>query len=169
MGMIDNSPTLRHPPAKGGPHPVSSVAYQKLLHKSPPVSLVTKRFVKLMGIFSGKPCVQSDAPDSSLGKVPFRSCNQRPTNSVAAHRTQYREGKNSAGGIVMLIAWIRDCTDHPAHFAIMHRHKRATAFISRYPLYPHLHLRFCCFVPKLAHQLSERRRIVHLGDSNRKI
>ena len=26
----------------------------------------------------------------------------------------------------MLVAWIRDRADHPAHFAIMHRHKRVT-------------------------------------------
>jgi len=69
----------------------------------------------------------------------------------------------------MLIAWVRDCTDHPAHFAITHRHKRATALIDRDPLYPYLHLRFRCFIPELAHQLSERRRIVHLGGANRKI
>src|SRR5213075_1828797 len=41
--------------------------------------------------------------------------------------------------------------------------------IGRDPLYPHLHLRFRCFVPELAHQLGERRCIVHLGDANRKI
>ena len=69
----------------------------------------------------------------------------------------------------MLIAWVRECTDHPAHFAITHRHKRATALIGRDPLHPHLHLRFRCFIPELAHQLGERRRIVHLGDANRKI
>ena len=69
----------------------------------------------------------------------------------------------------MLIAWVRECTDHPAHFAIAHRHKRATALIGRDPLYPHLHLRFRCFVPEFAHELCERRRIVHLGGANRKI
>ncbi len=69
----------------------------------------------------------------------------------------------------MLTAWVRDCTDHPAHFAITHRHKRATALIDRDPLHPHLHLRFRCFIPELAHQLGERRCILHLGDANRKI
>ena len=69
----------------------------------------------------------------------------------------------------MLIAWVRDCTDHPAHFAIADRHKRAMALIGRDPLYPHLHLRFRCFIPEFAHQLGERRRIVQLGDANRKI
>jgi hypothetical protein len=62
------------------------------------VSLVTKRFVKLVGIFSGKPCVQSDAPDSSLGEILLRSCNQRATNSAAAHRSQCHQGKNSPPG-----------------------------------------------------------------------
>ena len=69
----------------------------------------------------------------------------------------------------MLITWVRDCTDHPAHLTITHRHKRATALIGRDPLYPHLHLRFRCFGPELAHELRERRRIVHLRDANRKI
>jgi hypothetical protein len=32
-----------------------------------------------------------------------------------------------------------------------------------------LHLRLCCFVPQLAHEMRERRRIVHLSDANRKI
>ena len=81
------------------------------------------------GMFSGKPRVQSDAPDSSLGEILLRGCNQRATNSVTTHCPQYHQGKNSAGGIVMLIAWVRDCTDHPAHFAITHRHKRATTLI----------------------------------------
>ncbi len=69
----------------------------------------------------------------------------------------------------MLIAWVRECTDHPAHYAISHRHKRSKVLIGRDPLYPHLHLRFRCFIPELAYQLGERRGIVHLGDANRKI
>ena len=69
----------------------------------------------------------------------------------------------------MLIAWVRECADHPAHFAITHRHKCAKPLIGRDPLQAHLHLRFRCFIPELAHQLGERRRIVHLGDANRKI
>jgi hypothetical protein len=32
-----------------------------------------------------------------------------------------------------------------------------------------VHLGFCCFVPELAHELRERRRIVYLGSANRKI
>ena len=69
----------------------------------------------------------------------------------------------------MLIAWVRECADHPAHFAIAHRHKRSKALIGRDSLHPNLHLRFRCFIPELAHQLGERRCIVHLGDANRKI
>jgi len=40
----------------------------EILCETKAVSLVTKRFVKFVGIFSGKPCIQSDAPDSSLAK-----------------------------------------------------------------------------------------------------
>ncbi len=69
----------------------------------------------------------------------------------------------------MLVAWIRDRADHPAHFAIMHRHKRVTTLIEHDPLYAYLHLRFRRFIPELAHQLGKRRRIVHVGDANRKM
>jgi hypothetical protein len=57
-----------------------------------------------MGIFSSKPCVQGDAPDSSLSEILLGSCNQGAANSEPTHRTQYREGENSAAEIVMLIA-----------------------------------------------------------------
>ena len=69
----------------------------------------------------------------------------------------------------MLDAWISQCADHPAHFAITHRHKRATALIGHDPLHSRLHLRFRCFIPERAHQLGKRRRIVHLGGANRKL
>ena len=142
---------------------------REILCEAKAVSLVTKRFVKLVGIFSGKPCVQTDAPDSSLGEILLRSCNEGATNSTAPHCTQCREGKNSTAGIVMLIAWRRKCADHPTHFAIKHRHKCAVALIGTDPLHSHLHLGLCCFVPEVAHELRERRRIVWLGDANRKI
>src|SRR5206468_4475872 len=109
------------------------IAHRKLFHKSPPVSFVTERLVKLVGIFPGKPRVHGDAPDSSLSEIFLRSRNQRATNSAAAHRTQCRKGKNSAAGIVMLIAWARECADHPAHFAIKHRHKCAIVVIGSDP------------------------------------
>ena len=122
-----------------------------------------------MGIFPGKLCIQSDAADSPFGEILLSSCNQGATNSTAPHRTQCREGKNSAAGIVMLIAWRRKCADHPTHFALKHRHKCAVALIGTDPLHSHLHLGLCCFVPEVAHELRERRRIVWLGDANRKI
>jgi hypothetical protein len=148
---------------------ITSLVHRELLNKPPPISLVAKRFVKLVGIFSGKSCVQSYSPDSSLSKIPLRSCNQRAPNSAAAHRTYYREGKNSAGEIVMLIAQARECADHSAHIAITHRHKCAVVLIRRDPPHSRPHLRFRCFIAKLAHQLGKRRGIVNLSDANRKI
>ena len=69
----------------------------------------------------------------------------------------------------MLIAWVSQRADHPAHFPITHRHKRAIALISRDPLYPHLHLRFRRVVAKLAHQLRQRCGIARLRVANCKI
>ena len=50
----------------------------------------------------------------------------------------------------------------------MHRYKRAITLIRRDPLHSDLHLRFRCFIRELAHQPGKRRRIIHLGDANRK-
>ena len=113
---------------------ISAPGQSEIFCEAKAVSLVTKRFVKLVGIFSDKPCVQSDAPDSSLGEIFLCSCNQRATNSAATHRTHYHQGNNSPGEIVMLDAWISQCADHPAHFAITHRHKCAKALIGSDPL-----------------------------------
>src|SRR5205809_6366339 len=102
---------------------VPSLAHRKLLNKSPSVSLAIKRFVKRVSIFSGKLCVQSDTPHSSFDEILLCNCNQRATNSAAAHRPQYHQGSNSPGEIVMLDAWISQCADHPAHFAVNNRRK----------------------------------------------
>jgi len=146
-----------------------SITHWELLYKSPAVSLVPKGLIKLVGILSGKSRVQSDPLDSSLGEIFLCSFDQGAANPVTAHRLQGYEGKNSAAEIVMLIAQRDECTDHSAHFAIMHRHKRAIAVIVCDPLQAHLHLRFRCLIPELAHQLGNHRRIVHIGYANRKI
>src|SRR5258705_8257273 len=94
-----------------------SIAHRKLLHESPPVSLETEQLIKLVGIFSSKPCIQGNAPDSSLSEIFLRRCNQRTANSAAARPSRCHHGKNSPGRIVMLIAWIRERADHPADIA----------------------------------------------------
>ena len=69
----------------------------------------------------------------------------------------------------MLIAERRDCTDHPAHFAVTHRYKGAITLIGRDAFHSRSHFRCRCFIPQFAHQLGERRRVVHLRGANRKI
>jgi len=63
-------------------------------------------------------------------------------------------------------AVVGERADHPAHFAITHRHKRAIALIGCEPRYPHLHVRFPCFVAKLAHQLRQRCGRLHVANCN---
>jgi len=66
---------------------------------------------------SGKPC-QSNAYDSLCARNPFSqlaiSAGPIPRRASAL----ISRGTNSAGRGRMLIAWVRDCTDHPAHCAI---------------------------------------------------
>ena len=69
----------------------------------------------------------------------------------------------------MLVAWVRESPDHSAHFSITHRNKRAIALIGRDPFHSHLHLRFRCLVPKLAHQLRQHCSIARLRPPNCKI
>src|SRR5207248_11728331 len=45
---------------------VPSIAHRKLLHKSPPISFVTERFIKLVRVFSRKPRVRSEEHTSEL-------------------------------------------------------------------------------------------------------
>lgn len=146
-----------------------SIGRRKLPHKSPSVSFVTERFVKLVGTLSRKPGVQCDAPDSSLSEVFFGTCNQRPTNSATAHRAQHRQSQNPAATIVMLIAGARHCADHPAYPAVMNGHKRAIALVGDDPLHSHVHFRCCCFISELAHEPGQSCRVVHLAGANRKI
>jgi len=95
----------------------------KLLYKSPPVSLVTKRLIKLVRVFSRKPRIQRHARYRFLREVLFCRSNQRATNSAAARCRQCHKSKDSPGWIVMFVAWMCDRADHSADFSIDLRKK----------------------------------------------
>ena len=50
---------------------VPSIAHRKLLHKSPPISFVTERLIKLVRVFSRKPRIQRNACDRFLHEILF--------------------------------------------------------------------------------------------------
>ncbi len=50
---------------------VPSIAHRKLLHKSPPISFVTERPIKLVRVFSRKPRIQRNACDRFLHEILF--------------------------------------------------------------------------------------------------
>ena len=91
-----------------------STVIRSLTFVTPAVSFVTKGLVKSVRVFSRKPRVQSDSPDSSSGKISFHSSNQCTTDSVATRRVRCHKREDSPGRIVMLIGGMHKRADHPA-------------------------------------------------------
>src|ERR1700756_5655780 len=140
--------------------------HEKLLHKSPPVSLVTERLVKFVCVLSRKPCIQSDAPDSSLGEIFLGSRHQRTTNSAALRNARCHKRKDPTGRVVMFIGWTRERANHATNAAIHDRDKGLVGWVRQNQLQARLHFCAIGFIAELAYQHGKLRRVIQFRITN---